>query len=243
MKHNNLKDTNLKYLDTYIEQLQSSYKQKDKIKIEEAIEKLSSAYNTSSISKYISSYIKHLIEVLEDLDKNKIESAIEMLVTAYKNGNKIFILGNGGSASNASHMACDLGKGTLSRIYDDRKKRFKVYSLTDNVAIMSAIANDLSYDDIFVQQLRNLIEKDDVVIALSGSGNSINVIKAVNYARERQAKIIGFLGFKNGGKLAGMVDCAIIANSNEYGPCEDIQLVLDHMMTAWLARIRLTDDE
>jgi D-sedoheptulose 7-phosphate isomerase len=243
MKHNNLKDTNMKYLDEYIEQLQNSYKQKDKEKIQQAIENLSQAYNTSNTRRYIGSYIKHLIDVLEDLDKQKIEEAIEILIEAYKNGNKIFIVGNGGSASNASHMACDLGKGTLSRIYDDGKKRFKVYSLTDNVAMMTAIANDLSYEDVFVQQLRNLIDKGDVIIALSGSGNSVNVIKSVQYAKEHGAKSIGFLGFKTGGKLAHLVDCAIIANSNEYGPCEDVQLVLDHMITVWLARIRLINNE
>jgi D-sedoheptulose 7-phosphate isomerase len=170
-----------------------------------------------------------------------IEQAVDMLEEAYKKGRKIFIMGNGGSASNSSHMACDLGKGTLSRVYDDHKKRFKVYSLTDNVALMSAFANDLSYEDIFVQQLRNLVEKDDVVIALSGSGNSINVIKAVKYAKFCKAKSIGFLGFGNGGKLASLVDCAIISKSNQYGPCEDIQLILDHIISEWMARVRINN--
>ena len=161
-----------------------------------------------------------------------------MLMEAYHNNRQVFIMGNGGAASNASHMACDLGKGTLTREYDENEPRFRVISLTDNVAIMTAFANDLSYEDVFVQQLRNLVEKDDVVIALSGSGNSINIVKAVEYARKCQARTIGFLGFRTGGKLAKIVDCAIIADSPFYGPSEDLQLILDHIITSWIAKIK-----
>lgn len=187
---------------------------------------------------YIDDYIRQLKQALDNIDKNKIELVIKMLITAYKNRKKVFIMGNGGSAATASHMACDLGKGTLKRVYDEAEERFKVYSLTDNVAILSAFANDLSFEDIFVQQLRNLVEKDDVVIALSGSGNSANVVKAVRYAKKCKAKTIGFLGFKTGGKLAGLVDCAVIIDSLNYGICEDAQLILDHIITSWLARIK-----
>ena len=189
--------------------------------------------------KYFKEYIRELKRCLDTLDTTHIQTAIDILTVAYKKGRKVFIIGNGGSASNASHMACDFGKGTLSRVYDDHKKRFKVYSLTDNVAMMTAFANDLSFNDIFIQQLRNLIQAGDVVIALSGSGNSTNIIKAVKYAIRRKAITIGILGFKTGGKLGKLVDCPVIADSTRYGPCEDIQLILDHIISDWLAKIRI----
>lgn len=193
--------------------------------------------------KHIKAYIKELKTCLNHLNLSKIEEAIEILMEAYNNCKQVFILGNGGAASNASHMACDLGKGTLLREYDENEPRFKVISLTDNVAIMTAFANDLAYEDIFLQQLRNLVEKDDVVIALSGSGNSVNVIKAVEYAKRYGAKTIGFLGFKTGGKLARILDCSIIADSPLYGPSEDVQLVLDHIITSYIARIKGEHDK
>jgi D-sedoheptulose 7-phosphate isomerase len=190
--------------------------------------------------KFIDKYIFDLKRSLDQLDRNKIGKIIDVLLQGYKNGKKVFIIGNGGSASNASHLACDLGKGTLNRIYDEKEKRFKVYSLTDNVALISAYANDLTYDDIFIEQLKNLVEEGDIVIALSGSGNSKNVIKAIAYAKRCKAMTIGFLGFETGGKLAKMVDLSIIVKSKLYGHCEDIQLVLDHIITMSLAKIKNT---
>ncbi len=191
---------------------------------------------------FIKGYIFELTRCLESLDKTKIELIVDVLVNAYKKDRKVFILGNGGSATTASHMACDLGKGTLQRVYDNTERRFRVISLTDNVAIMTAFANDLSFDDIFVQQLRNLVESDDVVIALSGSGNSPNVVKAIEYAKLCGAKTIGILGFKTGGKLGNMVDYSIIVDSNHYGPIEDIQLILNHMIAAWIAKVKNIHD-
>lgn len=187
---------------------------------------------------FIKGYILELTRCLESLDKTKIELVINILINAYKKDRKVFILGNGGSATTSSHMACDLGKGTLQRVYDNTEKRFKVISLTDNVAIMTAFANDLSFDDIFVQQLRNLVETDDVVIVLSGSGNSSNVVKAVEYAKLCGAKTVGILGFKTGGKLGNIVDYSIIVDSNHYGPIEDIQLIINHIIASWIAKVK-----
>ncbi len=192
--------------------------------------------------EFIEGYFQEINRCLALLDKNKIELVIDVLVSAYKKDRKVFILGNGGAASTASHMACDLGKGTLQRVYDNTERRFRVISLTDNVAIMTAFANDLSFDDIFVQQLRNLVETDDVVIALSGSGNSQNVVKAVQYAKSCGAITIGILGFKTGGKLGKMVDYSIIADSMHYGPIEDIQSVINHMIASWIAKIKNIHD-
>jgi D-sedoheptulose 7-phosphate isomerase len=243
MKQINHHENSIKYLESYITDLKKSYAESDKNKVDKALLKLFDIYQTNNLQVYIERYIQDLKHTLDSLDKKKIEECIEMLIDAYNKEKKIFVMGNGGSASNASHIACDIGKGTLSRVYDDHKKRFKVYSLTDNVAMMTAFANDLSYDDIFVQQLRNLVEKDDLLLVLSGSGNSVNLIKAVEYAKTCKAKSIGFLGFKNGGKLGGLVDCAIIADSDDYGPCEDVQQILDHIISVWLARIRINTNE
>ncbi|MDO8659058.1 MAG: SIS domain-containing protein [Candidatus Parcubacteria bacterium] len=192
----------------------------------------------SNAKIFIKSYFTEIKRCIDSLDMHAIEFAIDMLAQAYRNDRKVFILGNGGSASASSHMACDLGKGTLQRVYDNTERRLRVISLTDNVAIMTAFANDLSFDDIFVQQLRNLVETDDVVIAISGSGNSRNVVKAVEYAKSCGAKTIGFLGFKTGGKLGKMVDCAIIADSNHYGPIEDVHGILNHVISSWIAKVK-----
>lgn len=191
---------------------------------------------------FIDSYVAELKRCLDSLDKQAIEHASEMLLTAYTQKRNIFLMGNGGSAATASHMACDLGKGTLRRVYDQTEARFRVYSLTDNVALMTAFANDVSFDEVFVQQLRNLVEKDDVVIVMSGSGNSKNLVKAVAYAKKCGAKTIGFLGFHGSGKLTQMVDCAIIATSDHYGPSEDIQLILDHLLVSWIAKVKHKHD-
>jgi len=192
---------------------------------------------------FIDRYLTEVNRCLASLDKGKIELVIDALFEAYKKDRKVFILGNGGAASTASHMACDLGKGTLQRIYDNTERRFRVISLTDNVALMTAFANDLSFDDIFVQQLRNLIETDDIVIALSGSGNSRNVVKAVEYAKSCRAITIGILGFKTGGKLGKIVDYSITIDCTHYGPIEDIQLVISHLIAAWIAKVKNFHDQ
>lgn len=192
--------------------------------------------------KFIKEYIDNLKRSLDLLDTEAISKAIDLLMLTYKKKKKVFILGNGGSASNASHWACDLGKGTLQKFYDDREMRFRVISLTDNVAILTAFANDLSYEDVFVQQLRNLVERGDILIVLSGSGNSVNVVRAVEYAKKFKARTIGILGFKDGGELGEMVDIPILVDSMSYGICEDIQLVLDHVITAWITKIKANGD-
>jgi len=168
----------------------------------------------------------------------KIQKITEILYEAYKSDKQIFIMGNGGSASTASHFACDLGKGTLKNIYDNIEKRFRVVSSTDNIATIMAFGNDLSFKDVFVQQLRNLVNKEDVVIGISASGNSSNVIKAIQYAKKCEAKTIGFLGFKSGGKLQGLVDYEITVQDSHYGRVEDTHLILEHLITNYLAELK-----
>lgn len=184
---------------------------------------------------FIDSYFQEVIKCIVLLEKQSIEQMIEMVMDAYKNDKKIYVLGNGGGASTSSHIACDLGKGTLARVYDRNEKRLHVLSLTDNVAIMTAYANDLSYDDIFIQQLRNLVEADDVVIAISGSGNTKNVLNAVFYAKKIGAKTIGLTGFNSGGRLAEIVDIPIIVKTTHYGPLEDVHMMIGHLVAASVA--------
>jgi len=161
---------------------------------------------------------------------NKIRRFIELLLEAHKDERQIFVLGNGGSASTASHFACDLSKGTICR----NRKRLKVISLTDSVALMTAWANDSSYEDIFKEQLENLLNPGDVVIGISASGNSKNVLNAIEYARSIGCLTLGFAGF-GGGQLAEMVDECIVVNSYEYGPVEDVHLMLEHIISYCIA--------
>lgn len=182
---------------------------------------------------FISEYFEELKKILSRVNKKDIEEITEIIHKAYLNERTIFILGNGGSASTASHFACDLGKGTLSKVYDINEKRFRVVSLTDNIATISAYANDLSFDDVFIQQLRNLVHKGDVVIAITGSGNSKNVVKAVKYARDCGAITIGLLGF-DGGRVKKLLDRCVIIPSDHYGRIEDVHLILEHMITDYL---------
>jgi len=194
--------------------------------------------NKSIIKEFIQDYINEVKSALDSLNVNEINRAITLIFDAYQRGSRVFILGNGGSASTATHMACDLGKGTLSRFYDNKEKRLRVMSLSDNIALLTAYANDLSFDHAFVQQLRNLVEKKDLVIVLSGSGNSTNLVKAIKYAKSYGVETIGILGFHNGGKLAELVDCSIIVQSNHYGPIEDVHLVMNHLLASCFVKIK-----
>lgn len=184
---------------------------------------------------FISEYFEEIRKILDRIEKKDVEAITDVIHKAYLNDRTIFILGNGGSASTASHFACDLSKGTLSKVYDTNEKRLRVVSLTDNVATISAYGNDLSFDDIFVQQLRNLVRKGDVLIAITGSGNSKNVVKAVQYARDSGAVTVGFLGF-DGGRVKKLLDKYVLIPSDHYGRIEDIHLILEHMITDYLRK-------
>ena len=189
--------------------------------------------------KYINNYFNELKETRDKVSHEEIEKVINVLFDAYQKNQQIFIMGNGGSASLASHFATDLGKGTLNRCYED-KKRFKVISLTDNVAILTAYANDLNFEDCFAQQLRNLVIPKDIVLAITGSGNSKNVLKAIDYASKSNAITIGFTGF-DGGKLKSIVDYSINVPSQNYGIIEDIHTNLTHLISLRLSELKQND--
>ncbi len=175
--------------------------------------------------KYLSGYIKSLTDTLDLLDLSQVDQVIRLLSETREAGNQIFLCGNGGSASTASHMANDLGKGASV----GSEKRFKAISLTDNTSWMTALSNDISYESVFAEQLKNFGQLGDVLIAISGSGNSQNVINAVRAAQERHMKTIGFIGF-GGGKLASIVDVPIVVESNHMGRVEDMHVILMHLI-------------
>ena len=176
-------------------------------------------------------YARELKRTLDDLPLREIEQVCAALFEAYQRGNAIYLFGNGGSAALASHMACDLGKGTFAPQHTPLPgvKRLKVMSLTDNVPMMSAWANDTCYENIFAEQLANFIEPADVAFAISGSGNSPNVLRALELAQRMGAVRVGLTGFQ-GGKLRDLVDYLIVANSNSMQHIEDIHLIIAHII-------------
>lgn len=178
------------------------------------------------MNKFINKYAEDIKTAIDGLDKIAIDNAINKIFQAYKDNKQIFIMGNGGSASTSSHFACDLGKGTVI----EGKQRFRVISLNDNMALITAFSNDFGYEFVFEEQLKNLVNKGDIVIAISASGNSPNIIKGINYAKEKGAYIIGFSGFK-GGQLKEISNLCIHVENNSYGQVEDIHMFLCHMIS------------
>lgn len=178
-------------------------------------------------------YFVELKKNLEKIDTKKIEEIVDVFINAWKNDKQIFIVGNGGSAATASHMACDLGKGTLKKMYDSEEKRFRVISLTDNTPLLTALSNDVGYENVFAQQLYNQIQIGDVLVAITGSGNSENVIRAIKVAQEKKAIIIAFLG-SNGGKAKDIVDYYLLYEEQHYGRIEDSHSIFSHLICCWI---------
>ena len=179
----------------------------------------------------IQEYISHLQGVLERLSLADVRQSIDLVMEAYQADQQIFIIGNGGSASTASHIANDLSKGTSI----PGVRRFRAISLTDNVATMTAWSNDVSYEDVFVEQLKNLANPGDLVIGISASGNSENIIRAIRYAKDISCKTIGWTGF-GGGQLQQLADVSVVVDSHDYGPVEDVHLILNHILHAWIRK-------
>ena len=161
--------------------------------------------------------------VLRRLPFAVIDRVTDALWNAYLEGKTVYVFGNGGSAALASHCACDLGKGTTV----NGNRRFRVLALTDNIPLMTAWANDASYDDIFAEQLTPFIDKGDIALAISGSGNSPNVLKALHVAREAGAFTIGLTGFQ-GGKMKPLCDLCVIIPSDNMQVIEDLHVSVNH---------------
>jgi D-sedoheptulose 7-phosphate isomerase len=178
---------------------------------------------------FFKQYASDLQRSLLNLRWNQIDEVVHLLHQARINGKQVFVMGNGGSAATATHMACDLNKNTLAPAYP----RFRVIALTDNISALSAWANDSSYEDVFSEQLANFVQEGDVVLAISASGNSSNVLKAIQLARTQKAITVGWSGY-DGGKLATLVDVPVVVRSHSIEQIEDIHLILQHMVTAAL---------
>lgn len=184
----------------------------------------------NGIISYSKKYLKNLQNLLDKLDLDILEKIEKTLISAYKNKNHIFIIGNGGSASTASHLTCDLAKTVRGHKGDGTILGFKTICLADNIPLITAWSNDVDYECIFEEQLKNLANKNDVLIAISASGNSSNIINCAKAAKQLGMKIIGMTGF-GGGKLSKIADPILIVDSYEYGPVEDIHLIISHILT------------
>ena len=170
-------------------------------------------------------YKEDINQSLDLIDLNSLERITQAIINTLKEGKSIFTMGNGGSGATASHWVCDLNKGASS----DGKRRFRVICLNDNVPTLMAYANDMSYEDIFVEPLKNYLDKGDLVIGFSGSGNSENVLKAITYANEAGADTIGFSGF-DGGELAKISKLNLNVPVDDIKIVEDIHQILCHII-------------
>lgn len=177
----------------------------------------------------IKAYLSQVEATLAGLPVETIARIVELLQEARARRKQVFLLGNGGSAATASHFAADLAKGAIIA----GKPRLRAIALTDNMPLFSAWANDTSYEDVFAQQLTNLVEPGDIVIGISGSGNSVNVLNAVKLAGSAGATTIGFTGF-DGSKLKDLVDICLIVPNHCMEQIEDVHLLLEHVITTCL---------
>jgi D-sedoheptulose 7-phosphate isomerase len=175
--------------------------------------------------KDIQAYYEKEEKIIKSLDTDELNEAMNALLDAYNKEATIYVFGNGGSSATASHMMVDFNKGACSEV----EKRFHFVCLNDNIPTLMAIGNDIGFENVFYYQLENKLTKDDVVLAISGSGNSHNIIKAVEYAKQQGAKIIGMTGY-DGGKLDKLSDYHLHAPIDDMQITEDIHMSFDHMM-------------
>jgi D-sedoheptulose 7-phosphate isomerase len=188
---------------------------------------------TKDAASFAGSYVEYLCQVLRGIDVDAVARFAQTLLAARERGATVYFIGNGGSAATSSHFANDLSIGTNSY-----EKPFRVISLTDNQAIITAIGNDFGYVEIFKRQLQVLAKPGDVLVAISASGNSPNLLKAFEYAKATGIITIAITAF-DGGMMKVLADDGIHVptGSKEYGPAEDAHMVLDHLLGAYLARV------
>ena len=179
-------------------------------------------------------YIRNMNSTIEALDEKQITDLIELLYKAYKEERMVFVIGNGGSAANASHFAQDLAKGARQSL--EQPKRIKALSLTDNLPFITALGNDDGYDNIFEQQLRTFANPGDILICISGSGNSPNIIKAVEWANGNNLVTVGITGF-DGGKLIKLSKYSVHVQLNNMFIAESIHSIIFHYILIELKRI------
>ncbi len=192
---------------------------------------------TKTPEAFVRGYCDYLVELLNHVDVQPIVSFIDELENARRRDATIFIAGNGGSAATASHMANDIGVDVMKKGKPTRP--FRAMALTDNASVMTAIANDEGYENIFVNQLRIHYRENDMLVAISASGNSPNVVVAAQWVKDQGGRIVTITGF-DGGKLKTMADIAIHVDTpnGEFGPVEDLHMVVDHVVANWLLHDR-----
>jgi len=179
----------------------------------------------------IKDYLNSVVTTINKLDTESIRKFAELLLATYKQGGTVYVFGNGGSGATASHFCGDMVKGVSYGL----NKRFKAVCLNDNTPTIAAISNDISYDDVFVEQLRNFLTDKDLVIGLSGSGNSTNILKAIEYANQTGSKTVGLCGF-DGGKLKEISHLSIHADINDMEISEDAHHIISHCVKKLLMK-------
>jgi D-sedoheptulose 7-phosphate isomerase len=194
------------------------------------IEKLCN--NSRSASVFARGYFEYLKGALDSIDPESIDRLVEEFVSARADGNTIFVAGNGGSATTATCLANDVGFDVIKKCGTDRP--FKVFALTDNMSVITAIANDVGYENVFVNQLKIHYRRGDKLLAISASGNSPNIVIAAEWVKEQGGHVLSFVGF-TGGRLKEISDVAVHVKSEagEYGPVEDAHLMLNHILAHW----------
>ena len=185
------------------------------------------------IQNYFKEYRNRIDEILNTVQIEKLVETIELIISTFKSGNTLYVCGNGGSAATATHMQADFS--FFTRYFT--KFRPKVRALTDNAAMLTAVGNDTSFDDIFVEQLKGHFQSGDILICISASGNSENVIRAANYANENGGTSIGFVGFE-GGKLLNTANISLFTPNpkGDYGPIEDVHMIFNHLIVNYLSK-------
>ncbi len=173
----------------------------------------------------IEEYLELEIGVLKSLDRSAINQAMNLLEKTRQSGSCVYVFGNGGSAGTAAHMENDFNKGISERL----EKKYRFRCINTNMATVMAIANDNGYENVFVQQLENILNKEDVIVAISGSGNSENVIRAVEYAKGQGCKIIGMTGY-SGGRLKDLSDVSLHVPIDNMQIAEDVHIIFNHLM-------------
>ena len=181
------------------------------------------------VGQWTDQYIQNLKLLLDTLDKQALSQAVSILEQARSEAKTIYVVGNGGSASTATHIACDFSKTVIGHKGDASWKPFKCVSLTDNASLITAWSNDVDFQQAYAQQLENLGSEGDVLIAISSSGSSKNIMNCIGVAKSKKIHVIGIAGF-NGGQMKDVVDVCLSTDSQEYGPIEDIQMIMNHLM-------------
>ena len=185
----------------------------------------------ADLSRAVQEYLELVRQCLQEVEQQDLASVVQLLYQAYARGASVYVMGNGGSASTASHMTAHLQEGIDGR----GTGGLRAICLSDNVPRLTALANDVAYDEVFALQLNGLLRPEDLVVLISGSGNSPNLVKAAQIAKDTGTGVIAFTGF-GGGRVHHMADCGVVLSCRQYGPVEDVHLTLGHLIPQLLRR-------